>query len=156
MESWIQNLAQMKSLLGTILHHLSLFGLSLLPVLKKILLVMLGGSLGAASRYGISLLSARAWGTQFPWGTLTVNLVGCFFIGLLFALADRVRLLTPDMRLLLITGYLGALTTFSTFSLETVNAGRAGLTLEPLLNILVNNIGGLALTIIGMRLGGLK
>jgi CrcB protein len=77
-------------------------------------------------------------------------------IGLLFALADRVRLLTPDMRLFLITGYLGALTTFSSFSLETVNAGRAGLTLLPLTNILANNLGGLALTFCGMWLGGLK
>jgi len=126
------------------------------PVLKKLLIVMLGGSLGAASRYSIGLLAAKAWGTQFPWGTVTVNLIGCFLIGLIFALADRVRLLTPDVRLLLITGFLGALTTFSSFSLETVNAGRAGLTLQPLVNILVNNLGGLALTLIGLWLGGLK
>ncbi|WP_054030464.1 fluoride efflux transporter CrcB [Desulfatitalea tepidiphila] len=123
---------------------------------KAVGLVMLGGSLGAASRYAIGLLAAKAWGVQFPWGTLLVNLSGCFLIGLLFALADRARLLTPEMRLLLITGYLGALTTFSSFTLETVNAGRAGLTLQPLANILVNNIGGLALTILGMRLGGLN
>ena len=123
---------------------------------KAVGLVMLGGSLGAASRYAISLLAAKAWGVQFPWGTLLVNLSGCFLIGLLFALAERARLLTPEMRLLLITGYLGALTTFSSFALETVNAGRAGLTLQPLANILVNNIGGLALTILGMRLGGLN
>ncbi len=122
----------------------------------KWLLVMLGGSLGAASRYGIGLLSVRLWGTHFPWGTLVVNLVGCFFIGLLFALADRARLLTPDIRLLLITGYLGALTTFSTFSLETVNAGRSGLVFHSLANILLNNLGGLSLTYLGLRLGGLK
>ena len=122
----------------------------------KWLLVMVGGSLGAASRYGIGLLTARLWGTGFPWGTLVVNLAGCFIIGLLFALADRSRLLTPDVRLLLITGYLGALTTFSSFSLETVNAGRAGLALQSLTNILINNAGGLALTYLGMRLGGLK
>lgn len=79
--------------------------------MEKWLLVMLGGSLGAASRYGVSLLSARLLGTQFPYGTMLVNLAGCFLIGLLFALADRSRLLTPDVRLLLITGYLGALTT---------------------------------------------
>jgi len=95
-------------------------------------------------------------GTQFPWGTLTVNLIGCFLIGLIFALADRVRLLTPDMRLLLITGFLGALTTFSSFSLETINAGRAGLMLQPLANILVNNLGGLAPTFVGLWAGGLK
>ena len=124
--------------------------------LDKWLLVMRGGSLGAASRYGVSLLTARLWGPQFPYGTMVVNLAGCFLIGLLFALADRSRLLTPDVRLLLITGYLGALTTFSTFSLETVNAGRAGLTLQSLTNILINNLGGLSLTWLGLRLGGLR
>ena len=124
--------------------------------LDKWLLVMLGGSRGAASRYGVSLLTARLFGPQFPYGTMVVNLAGCFLIGLLFALADRSRLLTPDVRLLLITGYLGALTTFSTFSLETVNAGRAGLTLQSLTNILINNLGGLSLTWLGLRLGGLR
>jgi CrcB protein len=125
-------------------------------MMNKWLLVMLGGSLGAASRYGIGLLTAKLLGTNFPWGTLVVNLSGCFIIGLLFALADRSHLLTPDVRLFLITGYLGALTTFSSFSLETVNAGRAGLTLQALTNILVNNLGGLTLTYLGFRLGGLR
>ena len=114
---------------------------------------MCGGGLGAASRYGISLMAARIGGTGFPWGTLAVNLSGCFLIGLLLALADRMRFLTPDMRLLIITGYLGALTTFSTFSLETVSAGRAGLILQPLANILANNIGGITLTFLGIWVG---
>ena len=127
-----------------------------MTTLDKWLLVMLGGSLGAASRYAVSLLTARLFGPQFPYGTMVVNLAGCFLIGLLFALADRSRLLTPDVRLLLLTGYLGALTTFSTFSLETVNAGRAGLTLQSLTNILINNLGGLSLTWLGLRLGGLR
>ncbi len=123
--------------------------------MTKLLLVMCGGSLGAASRYGVGLMAVRLWGPNFPWGTLTVNLVGCFLIGLLFSLADRVRLLTPEMRLFLITGYLGALTTFSSFSLETINAGRAGLMLQPLVNILINNLGGLTLTFFGLWVGGL-
>jgi CrcB protein len=101
-------------------------------------------------------LTARLWGTGFPYGTLVVNLAGCFIIGLLFALADRSRLLTPDVRLLLITGYLGALTTFSSFSVETVNAARAGLMVQAVTNILINNIGGLTLTYFGLRLGGLR
>lgn len=117
---------------------------------------MAGGSLGAATRYGVGLLTARLWGSHFPWGTLTVNLAGCFLIGLIFALAERVRLLSPDMRLFLITGYLGALTTFSSFSLETVNAGRAGMTLLPLTNILINNIGCMIMTYIGLWLGGMR
>ena len=125
-------------------------------MLAKFLIVMFGGGLGAVSRYGIGLLTAKAWGTRFPWGTLTVNLLGCFLIGLVFALADRARLLTPDMRLLLITGYLGALTTFSSFSLETVSAARAGMHLQPVMNILVNNLGGLVCTILGLWLGSLR
>lgn len=124
--------------------------------MEKLLLVMAGGGLGAASRYGISLLAVKMWGTRFPWGTLTVNLAGCFLIGLLFGLSDRVRLLTPEMRLLLITGFLGALTTFSTFSIETVSAGRAGLMVQPVVNILVNNLGGLALTVMGLWIGSMK
>lgn len=126
------------------------------PGFNKVLLVMIGGGLGAVSRYAVSLLSARLWGPHFPWGTLTVNLIGCFLIGLLFAMAERARWLTPDLRLMLVTGYLGALTTFSTFALETASAGRLGLTLQPLANILANNIGGLALVVIGMRIGGLR
>ncbi|MDT8378577.1 MAG: fluoride efflux transporter CrcB [Desulfotignum sp.] len=124
--------------------------------MEKLLLVMAGGSLGAASRYGISLLSVNLWGTRFPWGTLVANLAGCFLIGLLFGLSDRVRLLTPEMRLLLITGFLGALTTFSTFSIETVSAGRAGLMVQPVVNILINNLGGLALTVVGLWIGSVK
>jgi CrcB protein len=124
--------------------------------MEKLLLVMVGGSLGAASRYGISLMAANLWGTRFPWGTLTVNLAGCFLIGLLFGLSDRVRMLTPEMRLLLITGFLGALTTFSTFSIETVSAGRAGLMVQPVVNILINNLGGLTLTVMGLWIGSVK
>lgn len=71
-------------------------------------------------------------------------------------LAEGGRILQPVLKKLLITGFLGALTTFSSFSLETVKAGRAGLTLQPLGNILVNNLGSLALTFIGLWLGGLK
>ena len=121
-------------------------------IVKKVLLIMCGGGLGAVSRYAIGLLTARLGGTGFPWGTLTANLAGCFLIGVVFALAERVRLLSPDVRLFLITGYLGALTTFSSFALETVNAGRAGLMLQPFANILVNNIGGITLTFLGMWL----
>lgn len=116
----------------------------------KLMLIARGGAVGAVSRYLVGLVTFKLWGPNFPWGTLAVNLAGCFLIGFLFALSDRSRLLTPDVRLLLITGFLGALATFSSFSMETVNAGRAGLILLPLANILVNNIGGLLLTVLGM------
>jgi fluoride exporter len=156
MEGFVHALIQFKGFFSDLICTLTETGRLLQPALKKLLLVMFGGSLGAASRYGVNLLTVKLWGTGFPWGTLTVNLVGCFLIGLLFSLADRVRLLTPDMRLLLITGYLGALTTFSSFALETVNAGHAGMKILPIANILVNNLCGLMLTYIGLWVGGLK
>jgi len=124
--------------------------------MEKLLWVMLGGSLGAAGRYGISLVTINLWGTRFPWGTLIVNLAGCFLIGLLFGLSDRVRLLTPEVRLLLITGFLGALTTFSAFSMETVAAGQSGMRFQAMMNILANNLGGLALTVMGLWIGSMK
>ncbi len=152
----MQPLMWLKALGASGWHVLAETGRALPPGLAKCLLVMAGGSLGAVSRYGVGLVAARLWGTHFPWGTLVVNMAGCFLIGLIFAAAERVRLLTPELRLFLVTGYLGALTTFSSFALETVNAGRAGLALQPLANVLVNNIGGLALVVLGMRIGGIR
>jgi fluoride exporter len=122
----------------------------------KILLVMAGGSLGALSRYGVSLLAAKLFGTRFPWGTLAVNLSGCFLIGLGFALAERgLGIMNPSIRLFFMTGFLGALTTFSTFGLETVNSLRAGTHLVTIANFLFNNIIGLALVFLGMLAGRL-
>ncbi|NLD36413.1 MAG: fluoride efflux transporter CrcB [Desulfatiglans sp.] len=125
-------------------------------MVKNLIIIMLGGSLGAVCRYLIGLMAAKTWGVNFPWGTLIVNMAGCFLIGLIFALAESVRLLTPSVRLFLITGFLGALTTFSSFSLETTNAVRAGLTIQPIMNIMINNLGGFGLTFLGYWLGSLK
>jgi fluoride exporter len=122
----------------------------------KLLLVACGGAVGAAGRFLIGTMALRWWGPTFPWGTLTVNLAGCFCIGLLFALGGRLRFVTPEMHLFLITGVLGALTTFSAYSMETVNALRAGWTVQAAANILANNVGALAMTFLGIWVGGLK
>jgi CrcB protein len=123
----------------------------------KIFLVMAGGSIGALSRYAVSLWAARLFGTRFPWGTLTVNLSGCFLIGLAFTLAERgLSIMNPAMRLFFMTGFLGALTTFSTFGLETVNAMREGTHLVTAANFLSNNVIGTALVFLGMLVGRLR
>ncbi len=125
--------------------------------IMKILLVMAGGSIGALSRYGVSLLAAQLFGARFPWGTLIVNLSGCFLIGLSFALAERgLSIMNPSMRLFFVTGYLGALTTFSTFGLETANSLRAGTYLVATANFLSNNLIGGALVFLGMLVGRLR
>lgn len=117
----------------------------------KILLLLVGGALGALARYGVTILSTKTYGTSFPVGTLYVNLVGCFLIGVAFGLGEY-RGLNPTFRLFFITGFLGALTTFSTYSLETVNNASNGSFDLALVNIAVNNIGGLLLVKAGLML----
>lgn len=95
------------------------------------LLVFLGGGLGAASRHGVNVLSARLLGTDLPWGTFIVNVVGSTLMGLLVGyLAFRATGgWTQHTRLLLTTGFLGGFTTFSAFSLDAAllwERGAAG------------------------------
>jgi CrcB protein len=119
----------------------------------KILFVLLGGSLGALCRYGVSLASVRLYGESFPWGTLAVNLAGCFLIGLAFALGVERNVISPSFRLFFVTGFLGALTTFSTYALESINFSRDGQAMTTVLNLLANNVGGLLLVIGGLWVG---
>lgn len=89
--------------------------------LTHLLPVALGGALGASARYGVGALMLRLMGTGYPWGTLTVNVLGGFAMGLLLeALALRFSI-SPELRLLVVTGFLGGFTTFSAFSLEVAN-----------------------------------
>lgn len=125
--------------------------------MTKMILVMIGGGLGALSRYGVGLLAARLFGTNFPWGTLIVNLSGCFLIGLSFTLAERgMNIMNPMVRLFFVTGYLGGLTTFSSYALETVNSLRTATNMVTLANFFSNNIIGGTLVFLGMWVGRLK
>lgn len=104
------------------------------------------------ARYGITLLAARLWGTGFPWGTLAVNLTGCLLIGVLLGLSEREGLLSPSTRLFLMTGFLGGLTTFSTYALESITFARSGSLTGTTANVLANNVAGLVLVLGGMWL----
>ncbi len=113
---------------------------------------MIGGSLGALCRYSVTLLAAKYIGSRFPWGTLLANMTGCFLVGMAFALADRTNFLSPSARLFFMTGFLGALTTFSTYALEIVNSFRSGTNTTAITNFIVNNLGGVILVLAGMWL----
>jgi CrcB protein len=96
--------------------------------MNQTLLVFLGGGLGAAGRHGVNVAAARLLGLGFPWGTLTVNVVGSFIMGLFagwFAFKAAGGL-SQHARLLLMTGVLGGFTTFSAFSLDTVLLWQRG------------------------------
>ena len=84
------------------------------------LAVALGGALGAVARYGVSGWVHGATGALFPVGTLLVNVIGSFIIGLVLQASTDRFLISPEMRLFLTTGLCGGLTTFSTFSFETL------------------------------------
>jgi CrcB protein len=120
--------------------------------MRNILLVMTGGAAGAACRYFTTLAAVRLWGTSFPWGTLAVNWVGCFLIGVSFGLADYRNLMSPSARLFFVTGFLGALTTFSTFALESVLFAKPGAAHLAAINFVAHNAGGLALVVLGIWL----
>ena len=102
-----------------------------------VLWVALGGALGSVARYALSGIAVRWLGAAFPYGTLFVNVMGSFAIGLLAALvaADGRPSLGADARAFLLVGVLGGFTTFSSFSLETLNLARSGALAPAMLNV---------------------
>jgi fluoride exporter len=101
-----------------------------------------GGILGTFARYILSGTVHRIFGVTFPWGTLVVNLVGCFAIGFLAVLAEEKFLLGPTARIFLMIGFCGAFTTFSSFILETSNLAKDGESLYAFLNITLSVVLG--------------
>lgn len=114
--------------------------------------VFLGGGLGAASRWLVSRLSTRFLGAGFPWGTTIVNLLGCFLIGLVLGLVER-GLGGKRLKPLAVTGFLGGLTTFSSYAYETIDLLRRGAWAKALANVALDNAGGLACAVAGLVLG---
>ena len=118
------------------------------------LLLLAGGSIaGGFSRYYFAGFVYRIFGTSFPYGTFAVNMTGCLAIGFLSALADKKFLIGPDERLLLMIGFCGAYTTFSTCMLETVNLVRDGESWRAFLNVTLSVTVGFLILRLGMILG---
>ncbi|MCJ9693824.1 fluoride efflux transporter CrcB [Rhizobium sp. PRIMUS64] len=90
------------------------------------LLVAFGGAIGSVLRYYVGQWTLRLMGPTFPWGTLAVNVVGCFVIGVFAELIARKFNASTELRLLLITGFLGGFTTFSAFSLDAISLFERG------------------------------
>jgi fluoride exporter len=121
--------------------------------LQLFLLVASGGALGTAARYALSGTIANAFGETFPWGTLIVNITGSFIIGFFFTLTspDGRLFVGAQARQFVMTGFCGGYTTFSSFSLQTLNLMRDGEWLYAAWNIL----GSLSLCMFGVWLGSL-
>ncbi len=104
------------------------------------LYIFIGGGLGAVSRFGVGKLILRFTGDSFPFGTLASNVLSCLVMGGILYSSMGAKWLTEDLKLLLIVGFCGGFSTFSTFSMDTLNLFRNGQHLMAALNILVSVI----------------
>jgi CrcB protein len=123
--------------------------------LLSALLVGSGGFVGAVFRYALGgVVHRQLPAAIFPYGTLCVNLLGCFLIGALAGLSDSRQFFTPELRAFVFIGLLGGFTTFSTFGFETVSLARDGDTLRAGANVAVQVLLGLMLVWLGYGLTG--
>lgn len=115
--------------------------------MRELLCIFLGGGLGSICRYSIGAFLLQSQGRSFPWATLAANVIGCLCIGLLTGFFERRQ--AGMVYLLLVTGFCGGFTTFSTFSNETFQFLRQGLYSMALLYIVLSLAAGLAMLLAG-------
>jgi CrcB protein len=115
----------------------------------RFLVVAAGGAAGAVARYGVTLIVAMFWKSDFPLATLLINVSGSFILGLFATMAAERTAIDPLWRLLVATGFVGAYTTFSTFEYETERLAASGAVTWGILNIVTSVIAGF----IAVRLG---
>src|SRR5262245_56775708 len=108
----------------------------------KLVVIAVGGLVGTLSRYILSTWVDGRAQSSIPYGTIVVNLAGCFGAGFLFPLLERATV-SPELRLAVFTGFLGGFTTFSAYALQTVALARNGALSTATANVLVSNIAGL-------------
>jgi fluoride exporter len=115
-------------------------------------LVFFAGGLGAATRYAVGLWAGQRLGVAFPFGTLIVNVVGCFLIAVVMQTALQVANFPPNLRLALTTGFMGGLTTYSSFNYETTKLLQEGALTTALVNFFVTAAGCFAAGLLGAAL----
>lgn len=119
-------------------------------MIRNVLCVACGGALGAVVRYLVSL-GCEQWLGRFPWGTLIVNVVGCFVLGWLAEMAWTSTTFSEPFKLTVATGFLGAMTTFSTFGVQTIQLWKTS-AFWALSNVAANVIVGLVAALAGVYL----
>ena len=119
-------------------------------MVRNLILIGTGSCIGGICRYLSQQFVQEYYPSSFPFGTFSVNAVGCFIIGIIYALADRGNLLSPEMRLLLATGFCGGFTTFSSFAYENIKLLQDGEFFYAGLYILLSIVIGLATVYLGI------
>lgn len=116
----------------------------------EIMLVAIGGAIGSVARYLVSAWAAARFGAEFPYGTLIVNIAGCFIIGAFMAFAAERLNISPCWRLGFIVGFVGGMTTFSSFSYETIHLLQEANMLRAVYNVGLNILVGFSATCLGI------
>ncbi|MCD6461077.1 fluoride efflux transporter CrcB [bacterium] len=111
--------------------------------------IAMGGALGAVMRYIVSGLAYKLISSAFPWGTLAVNLMGCFLLGFIWQIAQEI-MISPYLKTFITIGLLGAFTTFSTYAIETVFLLQEAEFFLLSVNILISTLGGIAFAFSGL------
>lgn len=126
--------------------------------MTRFLIVCGSGAVGCGARYLVALWAAERFGTKLPYGTLIVNVVGSFLIALVLELSIRLADFPPNLRLALTTGFLGGLTTYSSFNYETTALAFSGHTMRAVANlvltIVICLVAGLLGILVARRFGG--
>lgn len=120
---------------------------------QKLLWLSIAGACGTVSRYTLCEAATKIKGGPFPLGTFLVNIIGSFLFGMIYALAQRKLHINPEMRVILLTGFMGAFTTFSTFAFETAKMLRASQWMLAAGNITAQIVIGIAAMSIGVLAG---
>ena len=120
--------------------------------MERFLIVCGAGAAGCGARYLISIWAGQRIGITFPYGTLIVNVIGSFLIALVLESSLRIASFPPNLRLGLTTGFLGGLTTYSSFNYETTTLATTGATGQAMINVAVTLVGCLLAGLAGMGL----
>jgi fluoride exporter len=118
--------------------------------MTRVFLIGLAGALGTLSRYFVGIFAGRALGADFPYGTLIVNVLGCFLIAVVSQLALSTTLISPTLRMTLTTGFMGGFTTYSSFNYETTNLLRERAWATGLLNVGITMVGCFVAGLLGL------
>ncbi len=122
----------------------------------KILFIAIAGAVGTLTRYYLGGFVQRLSGSSaFPWGTFSVNMLGCLLFGFIWTLAEERFVISPQARTIILVGFMGALTTFSTFIFDTGSLLRGSQLALAIGNIAVQNVTGLIFLFLGIAAGRL-
>jgi CrcB protein len=120
---------------------------------QKLFWLALAGALGTLTRYSLAGAVQRFSGDEFPWGTLAVNLAGCFLAGMFWSIAESRLSISSQIRVVILLGFMGAFTTFSAYALETGQLLRDAQWAWAFGNVAVQNVCGILLFLVGLRIG---